>query len=60
MRKNPETLETYPLLVENFPKVSEDGLIYTFHRFLISAPSAHDLAGGYERGRAGNNISLPK
>lgn len=30
MGKDPETLETYPLLVEDFPKVSEDGLTYTF------------------------------
>ncbi len=30
MGKDPETLETYPLLVEDFPEVSEDGLVYTF------------------------------
>ena len=28
--KDPETLESYPLLVEDFPEVSDDGLVYTF------------------------------
>ena len=30
MGKDPETLESFPLLVEDFPEVSEDGLVYTF------------------------------
>ena len=30
MGKDPKTLQTYPLLVEDFPDVSDDGLVYTF------------------------------